>query len=540
MNPYSALRHIACAITLALPVVGLAEGQSADVQVRSAPAPDHQEEITLDVGRSAVIRPPWKVTRVWVTDPNVADVEVLTPDKVLVMGRSVGSTDMVLWNNGEEEWRARIYVGIDLTRFTATLSSLFPGTNLVVRQSKEAVIITGKLARAEQADQLRRFLEAQELKYVDMTSVAGVQQVEINVRVAEAGRSAIRALGINALWTGNDFFGAQTIGQSVGGALVPVNIGPPQGALASSSNVPFVFNTAVNVPPLVTLFGGFPGADLQLFLQALAENQYIQILAEPTLVALSGEEASFLAGGEFPIPVVQGGIGQTAASITIEYKEFGIRLLFRPTVLGDNTIRLLVGTEVSELTDMGAVEIQGFRVPALVTRRVETTLELKSGQSFGMAGLMRQTIQGRHSRLPWLGDVPVLGALFRSVKYERNETELIVLVTASLVEPMSVPGSAVPLPTDMHVPPSDWELYAEGRLEGEAPSAISLADSTWLKEQGLDQLRGPGAWASHGNPIAASQATIRPSSTRNPRFDGSNPPRSTAGGNDLAGQEGTP
>ena len=179
-------------------------------------------------------------------------------------------------------------------------------------------------------------------------------------------------------------------------------------------------------------------------------------------------------------------------------------------------------------------------MPALVTRRVETTLELKSGQSFGMAGLMRQTIQGRHSRLPWLGDVPVLGALFRSVKYERNETELIVLVTASLVEPMSVPGSAVPLPTDMHVAPSDWELYAEGRIEGKAPSAISLADSTWLKEQGLDQLRGPGAWASHGNPIAASQATIRPSSTRNPRLDGSNPPRSTAGGNDLAGQEGTP
>jgi Flp pilus assembly secretin CpaC len=281
--------------------------------------------------------------------------------------------------------------------------------------------------------------------------------------------------------------------------------------MSAAPSVPFTFNADVAVSPLVTLFGGFPRFDLEIFLQALAENQYLRILAEPNLTALSGEEASFLAGGEFPIPVVQGGLGGGTTSITIEYKEFGVRLAFRPVVLGDGGIRLRVATEMSELSDIGAVEIQGFRVPAVITRRAETTLEMNSGQTFGMAGLIQQGVQANSSRLPWLGDLPVLGALFRSVRYEHGETELLVLVTAALVDPLSVAASDIPTPGALHCLPNDWELYAEGRIEGRAPSKVSPSHSAWLRELGLDQLRGPGAWATYSSPSAESFSTVRPS-----------------------------
>jgi pilus assembly protein CpaC len=332
--------------------------------------------------------------------------------------------------------------------------------------------------------------------------VAGVQQVHVKVKVAEVSRTALRTLGVNALYTGSDFVGGQFIGPEGGGPLNPVGIIP-------SDTIP--------ISPGVTVFGAFLEQDFALFVQALAENQYLRILAEPDLVALSGEEASFLAGGEFPIPVVQGGIvGNTA--ITIEYKEFGVRLRFRPTVLGDGTIRMYVAPEVSELSDIGAVVIQGFRVPAISTRRAETTLELKSGQTFGMAGLLRETASGRSSRIPGFGDIPILGALFRSVRYSRGETELVVLVTASLVEPMS---SEPPVPGQTHTEPNDWQFYGLGRLEGD-PASLAPEYMQWLRDCGVANLKGPGGWAGYGDrpyPVrsglspAGSPPTTKPAGT---------------------------
>jgi pilus assembly protein CpaC len=224
----------------------------------------------------------------------------------------------------------------------------------------------------------------------------------------------------------------------------------------------------------------------------------MRILANPTLIALSGEEASFLAGGEFPIPVVQGGAGGglSTTAITIQYKEFGVRLIFRPVVLGDNVIRLRAMQEVSELTDIGALVIQGFSVPALRSRRAEATMELQSGQSFAMAGLLQHGDSAVTSRIPGLGDLPVLGPLFRSVRYRNSETELVILVTASLVEPMSL-ATAPPLPGATYVPPNDWELYVEGRIAGKAPARVDPASAEWLQRMGLDHLVGPGAWDSY-------------------------------------------
>ncbi len=458
--------------------------------------------LNLRTGGSQIFKTPWQVKRVSITQPNIAAVKVLDPGSILVSGTAVGSTDLFLWNEDEESLQIQVNVTADLRELKKTLGQLFPGSQLEVSQSGEVVIVRGTLARAHDAKQLPTFLETSGLKFVDQTSVAGVQQVQIQVRVAEASRTAIKALGVNAFQVGEDAFGATQIGPSAGGPLNPIDIGVPGGSLARP-DLPFFFPSDVTTASGVTIFGGLVDENLMAFVQALAENQYLRILAEPTLVALSGEPASFLAGGEFPIPVVQGGSGGGSTSIQIIYKEFGVRLNFMPTVLGEGLIRLRVEPEVSELTDTGAVEIEGFRVPGIVTRRAKTTLELKSGETFAMAGLLNSRREARNSSLPILGDIPILGALFRSVRYTRGETELVVMVTASLVTPMS-PSDAPPLPGTLEQPENDWEIFVEADFDGTIPVVASKSSPSSLKRLGLDRLRGPGAWATHDNDASHS------------------------------------
>jgi len=475
--------------------------QSIAVGANSDTIGVNPEVITFIVGESTIVKAPWPTTRVAVTDPTIANVEVLTPEQVLLQGIKVGSTDLIVWSEDEsqvQQWK--VQVRLDTARFKEKLDELFPDASLQVSESGETLIVTGLLRSSEQAEQLHDFLGKSGTTYVDMTSVAGVQQVLLEVRVAEASRSALRSLGINIFHTDDDFFGGSRLGNLGGG-----DIGVPGGVLVGDT-MPFQLMSPVKPTAAVTIFAGVPRADFEIFIQALAENQYMRLLANPTLVALSGEEASFLAGGEFPIPVVQGSGGAGASnSVTIQYKEYGVRVTFRPVVLGDGTIRLNTAPEVSNLSDVGAVDISGFRVPALVSRKAETTLELNSGQTFAMAGLLQNTIETSNSRVPGLGDLPILGPLFRSVRYQKKETELVILVTASLVEPMSL-GEVPPLPGFLHSEPNDWEFYLEGRLEGKEPAKIHSHDAEWLKQMNLDRLVGPGAWDSYNKPISSSQA----------------------------------
>ena len=472
------------------------QGFSADpVGVSGAP-----ESITFLLGESTILRPPWPTVRVAVTDPAIANVQVLTPDQVLLQGLKVGTTDLIVWSEDEkkvQQWK--VQVRLDTASFKAKLDELFPDASLEVNQSGEALIITGLLRSAEQAVQLHDLLDKSKVAYVDMSSVAGVQQVLLQVRVAEVSRVALRALGFNAFRTDDDWFWGLRGGSSSGPLVSSINIGVPSGT-AAGDNIPFEFNQDVSASPAVSIFAGFPRGDFEFFLQALIENQALRILANPTLVALSGEQASFLAGGEFPIPVIQAtGGGGGSNAVTIQYKEFGVRVAFRPVVLGDGAIRLTAAPEVSDLSDAGAVTIQGFRVPALITRRAETTVELKSGQTFAMAGLLQHKDEAINSRIPGLGDLPVLGPLFRSVRYQKNETELVVLVTASLVEPMSLAGLP-PMPGFTHADPNDWEFYIDGRLEGRQPARIDSGSAESLRQMGLNQLSGPGAWESYNKP----------------------------------------
>ena len=490
------LRWLAAAVLL----FEAADAIAAQTDPDAAPTDPNAEVIRIVLGRSTPVKAPWPTSRVAVTDPTIAGVQVLTPDQVLVQGLKVGSTDLILWTEDERRtWQRRLIVTIDVDSYRKGLQTLFPTASLQVSDSGEVLVIQGLLRSADQAEQLHQYLGQRKITYVDMTSVAGIQQVQLQVRVAEVSRAALKTLGINGFQTDDDFFFGQRVGSSTGGPIVPtINIGAKGGQLAGD-NLAFVTpSDGIGASPLVTLFAGFPNSDLEVFLQALAENQYMRLLANPTLVALSGEEASFLAGGEFPIPVVQGSSGglSTTNAVTIEYKEFGVRLRFRPVVLGDGGIRLFAAQEVSELTDVGAVVIQGFSIPALITRRGEATLELKSGQSFAMAGLIQYSDAAVNSRIPGLGDLPIVGTLFRSVRYKNQETELVILVTASLVEPMSM-AQAPPLPGAIYTPPDDWELYLEGRLEGKEPAKVDPATAEWLRDMGLDRLVGPGAWDSY-------------------------------------------
>ncbi len=490
------LRWLAAAVLL----VETAGAIAAPTDPNAAPTDPDGEIVTVVLGRSIAIKAPWPTSRVAVTDPTIAGVQVLTPEQVLVQGLKVGSTDLILWTEDERRtWQRRLMVTIDVDSYRKGLQTLFPTASLQVSDAGEVLVIQGLLRSADQAEQLHQYLGQRKITYVDMTSVAGIQQVQLQVRVAEVSRAALKTLGINGFQTDDDFFFGQRVGSSSGGPIVPaINIGAEGGQLAGDDLSFVTPDNGIGASPLITLFAGFPNSDLEVFLQALAENQYMRLLANPTLVALSGEEANFLAGGEFPIPVVQGSSGglSTSNAVTIEYKEFGVRLRFRPVVLGDGGIRLFAAQEVSELTDVGAVVIQGFSIPALITRRGEATLELKSGQSFAMAGLIQYSDATTNSRIPGLGDLPVIGPLFRSVRYKNQETELVILVTASLVEPMSM-AQAPPLPGATFTAPDDWELYLEGRMEGRKPAKLDPVSVEWLHEMGLDQLVGPGAWDTY-------------------------------------------
>jgi len=491
------------AIATILLAVALSSALAAD---QPDPAPP-TEAIQVLLGQSKLLEMPWAVKRVAVADPDIVNVQVLTPKQILLQATKAGETDLIIWNADERVQTRRVEVDIDVARIRQELQTLFPDTALEVAKFRNMVTLKGTLSQAQQAVQLHEFLNNQEIQYIDMTSVGGIQQVLLQVRIAEVSRQAIRSLGVNFFDGGEDFFGGVSVGSIGGGALNPVSVGPAE-AVNIANNLPFTFNSDVAINPSITLWGGLPDKNFQFFIQALAENQYLRILAEPTLVALSGEEANFLAGGEFPIPIAQD-VSGGGSSITIEYREFGVQLRFKPIVLGDGTIQLFVAPEVSELSDVGAVEISGFQVPALTTRRAETTLQLKSQQTFAMAGLLRRTSAARSSRIPGIGDVPVLGPLFSSKRHTAGETELVVLVTASLVEPLNDTPS---WPGIDHVDPNDWEFYLLGRIEGQVPAVppVSPEDRQVLQDKGLHRLKGPGAWARYNQPAVRSRAVTSP------------------------------
>jgi pilus assembly protein CpaC len=453
-----------------------------------------QRVIPMYPGESRLIDAPWPVARVSVANPDVADVDVINPQQLQIIGIAPGVTNFIMWSKDERTWRARVEVEPDLSKLQGQLDKLFPRAKLQASQLGDMLVLKGTLAKSEESLQLRQFLEKSKLNHLDLSRVAGSQQVQLKVRIAEVSRTALRSLSSD--FAMSDGLRGIAVNNAASGTYNPGTFPPTAGDS--------IFTRTL--PGGTTIFGtGTAGEYLfEYFIQALAENQYLRLLSEPTLVAYSGEEATFLVGGEVPIPVSEFGDGST--SISIEYREYGVRLRFRPTVTGEGGIRLVIEPEVSELTDVGSIVVQGTQIPALLTRRISTTLELQTGQTFAMAGLLNQSINARNSRIPWLGDLPILGTLFRSVRYSTDETELVVLVTASLAEPQSIPIEDAPYPGMTHTPPNDWELYIRGSLEGKTPRKIAPVRAQRMEELGLDKLNGPGAWA--GYDPATTQAML--------------------------------
>ncbi|MCG5538632.1 type II and III secretion system protein family protein [Halorhodospira sp. 9622] len=410
-------------------------------------------EMTLALGKSQVVTAPTDLSQVVVGNPNIADVRLLSSRRVLLLGRGAGRTNLALRDEDDQVVALLdLVVTHDTQGLKRKLHELLPDeTGIEVRSSNAAVILSGEVSDAralETALTAARSFAGDDVR--NMLRVGGGQQVMLEVRIAEVRRNSLRELGVQGQIRGSsDSFAYDLI---TGG---------------SAASVPGAF-----------VDGLFEWTDVMLRLQALETRGAAKTLAEPNIVAISGQQASFLVGGEFPVPVVQSG-GSDA--ITIDFKEFGVGLEFTPTVLSSETINLKLQTEVSTLDRDRGTQVLGTAVPGLSTRRAGTSIELGDGQSFAIAGLLQNDMDSVIRELPGLGRIPILGALFRSSAYQRNETELAIVVRPRLVQPG--PAGTVRLPTDTFIPPSAVDQYLMGRLEGMPPRAVRRDEGRQREEQ---------------------------------------------------------
>jgi pilus assembly protein CpaC len=412
-------------------------------------------KLNVLVGKSVIVRSVEQVKRVSIADPGIANFVLISPNEIYVTGKATGTTNMTLWQDKGKYSIYDVEVGFDLSQLKQRLHEMLPEEkDLRVMAMNNSITLSGRVSSAQNLSQALALARAYapEGKVDNLVEVRGVHQVMLEVRVAEMQRSLARRLGVNFNYlTESGKFGINKLGGLTDLATgADSNIGLP--------GAPF----ATVVSPAVNALFRFNarGATWTGFIDALKQDGLVRILAEPTLIALSGQSARFLAGGEFPVPVPQG-----LGTVAIEYKRFGVGLEFTPVVLGDKKINIKVSPEVSELDFTNAVQFGGFVVPGLSTRRAETVVELGDGQSFAIAGLLRDTVRDAANKFPLLGDIPILGVLFRSRAFQKNETELIIIATPRLVKPLDT--AKQPLPTDFYVEPNDTELYILGLMEGQ-------------------------------------------------------------------------
>ena len=413
--------------------------------------------ISLSVQETTTLVSPEPIKQVLLSNPGIVEVDAISPVKLILSGKQYGRTRLTLELSSGEKVTYVISVGLDLSALQATIEKFSPRSRVKVSSIMDTVILSGTVPDVRTSDRIFDIAGIYSGKIKNHMDVAGVQQIQLRVTIAEVGRTAVRALGINFQAAGGTAFGA-----SMPGAIQPLSMGWPDGVPVAGT-MPFAVTGGDQiVSPSVTIFGGLTRANLQAFIIAMQNNNLMHILAEPTLITLNGRTASFLAGGEFPIPVVQ-----EANSVTVEFREFGVRLSFTPTVLSGQLIRLEVAPEVSEPDFTNAVQIAGFTIPGRKIRNAHTTIELASGQTFAIAGLLSQNTRAFTNRVPGLGNLPILGALFRSVEYRKSETELLIIVTPELIEPLN-PAQVGVIPGDSLRDPNDFRLFGLGEIENTA------------------------------------------------------------------------
>lgn len=395
--------------------------------------------VTVPIGKSRILRVNASVNELLIGNPDVADVMPLTNKSVYVLGKMVGSTSLSILGPRKKLIAViDIRVSHDTRSLKRDLYEIMPEQIIEVRAANDSIILSGTVTSSADASQAAAVAERYAPGRVsNFLGIRESQQVMLSVRFAEVKRNLAKQLGLSSEVSWNNG-GGHTAGMVSG---------------------------IINPDAFATLTGTkiIGEADVELMLDALEEKGIVTTLAEPTLIAKSGETASFLAGGEFPVPVPRSSNGnEETSNISIEFKEYGASLAFTPTVLGD-TISLIVEPEVSQLDFQSSIELGGYRVPGLTTRRAKTSVEMKNGQSFAIAGLLQSEFTDKVSQLPGIGDVPILGALARSSEFERNETELVIIITPHFVKPVNPKNLKVP--TDYVVKPHDLELFLAGVVE---------------------------------------------------------------------------
>jgi pilus assembly protein CpaC len=393
------------------------------------------------VGKSLLINTTERLKRVSVTDPTVADALVVTPTQVLVNGLAPGEVSLLIWDELERSRSFDLRVDVDITAATEEMHRLFPDEQINVTPSRNAIVISGHVTTEDVSKHAGALASAYSKNVVNVLTFGpvGAEEVLLEVKFAEVDRSALTQMGFNLLSTGSgNTIGSTTTGQF--GGVTGIGAINDTGSLSP-------FPTTATVSNVLNLFFFNPQVHLGAVIEALKSQNLLQILAEPNLVAMNGKEASFLAGGEFPFPVAQQN-ASGIATVTIQFREFGVRLKFTPVIQPNGNIHLRVAPEVSTLDLADGVSIGGTVIPALSTRKAETEFELQDGQSFVIAGLLDNRVTSIGNKVPYLGDIPILGNFFKSKSAQKSNSELMVLCTVHRVSPsvQAPKGPAMPTP----------------------------------------------------------------------------------------------
>jgi pilus assembly protein CpaC len=458
------------ALLLALAPLGVlapARADAAPKVVAASGAP-----LLVEVGKGQLVHLDSAVNTVFVANPDIADVQVKSPTLIYIFGKAGGET--TLFAVGDDD---RVVLNMDVrvhynvARLQDAIHKVAPRAAVSVNSLDDAVVIEGTVYSAAEGDDIRRVAERllpNPNQLVNKMKIDAPNQIQLRVRIAEISRTVVKELGIN--WESMFGAGNMVFGLATGTGVLTGAAGPFSAAEAAAGKFfgTNSFATRAPVPggssgDIANSFGlGFNAGrtNLDAIIDALDKTGLATVLAQPNLSAVSGEQASFLAGGEFPVPVPQAspGGGQT---ITIEWKKFGVGLNFVATISANNRINIHVMPEVSQLSTLGAIAINGISVPSLTVRRAETTVDVASGQSFAIAGLLQNNVNQTINKFPWLGDVPILGALFRSDTFQRNESELVIIVTPYIVRPVAT-ANALQAPTDGYTSSTDKDLLVDG------------------------------------------------------------------------------
>ena len=434
--------------------------------VLPATAQSEGQALHVFVGKSVVINMQAPVSRILSSNPEVIDTLATSPTQVVVEGKAAGVSSLILWDSSGHSQILDVTVDVNISHLRTAIEQTYPGQQINIQTDGAHLILTGIVSESKISEDVGKMATSYSAGVVNSLTVAPVheQQILLQVKFAEVDRTKLQQFGINLISTG---------AANTPGTVTTQEFGPPSttGQLSNSIGASKTgFTTSLQLSNLLNIFLFRPDLNLGATIQDLESRSVLQILAEPNLLALNGQKANFLAGGEFPFPVVQSGVN--VGAVTIQFRPFGVKLDFTAYIGPDRVIRMHIVPEVSTLDFTQAVTVSGVSVPAISTRRAETEIELKDGQSFGIAGLLDNRAQVQLSKIPGIGDIPILGNLFRSRSINRSDSELLVMVTPRIVDPVQMSGPP-PVP-----PANPIKFLDNSRYDHALPPSMVNANKT--------------------------------------------------------------